>query len=94
MQLDSLYPGPYIVARVNGQPDKGSLFWKFLKDGVMIAFYLVFGEVVFFYLLSQELQKEPLPEEPVEMLADAGEGADENEGDVSVGILDDPTEIG
>jgi len=73
---------------------KGSLFWKFLKDGVMIAFYPVFGEVVFFYLLSQELQKEPLPEEPVEMLADAGEGADENEGDVSVGILDDPTEIG
>lgn len=35
---------------------KGSLFWKFLKDGVMIAFYPVFGEVVFFYLLYQELQ--------------------------------------
>ena len=36
---------------------KGSLFWKFLKDGVMIAFYPVFGEVVFFYLLYQELQE-------------------------------------
>ena len=36
---------------------KGSLFWKFLKDGVMIAFYPVFGEVVLFYLLYQELQE-------------------------------------
>ena len=31
---------------------------KFLKDGVIIAFYPVFGEVVFFYLLYQDLQKE------------------------------------
>jgi len=37
---------------------EGSLFWKFLKDGVIIAFYPVFGEVIFFYLLSQDLQKE------------------------------------
>ena len=37
---------------------EGSLFWKFMKDGVIIAFYPVFGEVIFFYLLSQDLQKE------------------------------------
>ena len=37
---------------------KGALFWKFLKDGVMIAFYPVFGEIVFFYLLYQDLQKD------------------------------------
>ena len=35
---------------------RGALFWKFLKDGVMIAFYPVFGEVVFFYLMYQDLQ--------------------------------------
>ena len=29
-----------------------------MKDGVMIAFYPVFGEVVFFYLLHQDLQSE------------------------------------
>ena len=47
---------------------KGSLFWKFLKDGVMIAFYPVFGEVVFFYLLYQDLQNDPdmMEEEVVE----------------------------
>ncbi len=66
---------------------KGSLFWKFLKDGVMIAFYPVFGEVVFFYLLYQELQQAPLPEEPVVMLADAGEGEENLEEEL-------PTEIG
>ena len=37
---------------------RGALFWKFMKDGVMIAFYPVFGEVVFFYLLHQDLQTE------------------------------------
>ena len=37
---------------------QGALFWKFLKDGVIIAFYPVFGEVVFFYLLYQDLQQE------------------------------------
>ena len=37
---------------------RGALFWKFMKDGVMIAFYPVFGEVVFFYLLHQDLQSE------------------------------------
>jgi len=37
---------------------RGALFWKFLKDGVMIAFYPVFGEVVFYYLMYQDLQAE------------------------------------
>ena len=78
---------------------KGSLFWKFLKDGVMIAFYPVFGEVVFFYLLYQDLQKEPLPEETIEVIADSsGEEQDGNDGDVSEevsgDIIDDPTEVG
>ncbi len=40
---------------------KGALVWKFFKDGVIIAFYPVFGEIVFFYLLYQELQNQPLP---------------------------------
>ena len=74
---------------------EGSLFWKFLKDGVMIAFYPVFGEVVFFYLLYQDLQKEPLPEETIEMLADASDEGDAGEeGDISGDIIDDPTEVG
>ena len=74
---------------------EGSLFWKFLKDGVMIAFYPVVGEVVFFYLLYQDLQKEPLPEETIEMLADASDGGDAGEeGDISGDIIDDPTEVG
>jgi hypothetical protein len=42
---------------------RGALFWKFLKDGVMIAFYPVFGEVVFFYLMYQDLQTEILETE-------------------------------
>ena len=37
---------------------QGALFWKFCKDGVMIAFYPVFGEVVFLYLQHQDLQAE------------------------------------
>ena len=37
---------------------RGALFWKFLKDGIMIAFYPVFGEVVFYYLMYQDVQKE------------------------------------
>jgi hypothetical protein len=36
---------------------QGALFWKFLKDGLMIAFYPVFGEVVFFYLQYMKLKK-------------------------------------
>jgi len=36
---------------------EGALFWKFLKDGLLIAFYPVFGEVVFFYLAAQKLKK-------------------------------------
>ncbi|MCO4771270.1 MAG: hypothetical protein KDA24_14650 [Deltaproteobacteria bacterium] len=36
---------------------QGALFWKFLKDGCLIAFYPVFGEVIFFYLQYQELKR-------------------------------------
>ena len=65
----------------------------------MIAFYPVFGEVVFFYLLYQDLQKEPLPEETIEVIADSsdeeqdGKGSDVSE-EVSGDIIDDPTEVG
>ena len=37
---------------------QGSLFWKFLRDGCVIAFYPVFGEVVFFYLQYNDMKKE------------------------------------
>ena len=37
---------------------EGALFWKFLKDGCLIAFYPVFGEVIFFYLQYQDLKRE------------------------------------
>ena len=37
--------------------NQGALLWKFLKDGLIIAFYPVFGEVVFFYLQYQKLKK-------------------------------------
>ena len=33
---------------------KGSLFWKFLREGCIIAFYPVFGELVFLYLHYQK----------------------------------------
>lgn len=36
---------------------EGALFWKFLKDGCLIAFYPVFGEVIFFYLQYQDLKR-------------------------------------
>ncbi len=36
--------------------EQGALLWKFLQDGLMIAFYPVFGEVVFFYLQYQRLR--------------------------------------
>lgn len=61
---------------------KGSLFWKFLKDGVMIAFYPVFGEVVFFYLLYQDLQKEVSdPEHESELLDGVGDIIDWEKGE-------------
>lgn len=37
--------------------EEGALFWKFLQDGLSIAFYPVLGEVVFFYLMYQDLQQ-------------------------------------
>lgn len=41
-----------------GYFEQGALFWKFLRDGLLIAFYPVFGEVVFFYLQAQRLKRE------------------------------------
>ena len=43
---------------VEGFFAQGSLFWKFLKDGCVIAFYPVFGEVVFYYLAYHEMKNE------------------------------------
>ena len=40
-----------------GYFEKGALYWKFLRDGLLIAFYPVFGEVIFFYLQAQRLKK-------------------------------------
>ena len=65
--------------------------WKFFKDGVIIAFYPVFGEIVFFYLLYQELQNEPLPcEEEIALIEE--EPSDESQ-TLQLGD-DDPTEAG
>lgn len=48
-----------IAARAEpGYFERGALFWKFLRDGLFIAFYPVFGEVVFFYLQAQRLRRE------------------------------------
>lgn len=46
--------------------ESGTLFWKFMKDGLIIAFYPVIGEVIFFYLMYQDLQREldAIPEPP------------------------------
>ena len=41
-----------------GYFEQGALFWKFLRDGLLIAFYPVFGEVIFFYLQYQKLRQE------------------------------------
>ena len=39
---------------VMGYFARGSLFWKFLRDGCEIAIYPVFGEIIFFYLQYQD----------------------------------------
>jgi hypothetical protein len=70
---------------------KGSLFWKFFKDGVMIAFYPVFGEIVFFYLLYQDLQKEPLPGDEVALIE---EHSDDSENSIEDAGVSNPTEVG
>jgi len=43
--------------KVPGFFDQGALFWKFLLDGCQIAFYPVFGEVVFFFLQYQRIKR-------------------------------------
>lgn len=45
--------------------ESGTLFWKFMQDGLTIAFYPVIGEVVFFYLMYQDLQKPQAPEQDI-----------------------------
>jgi len=52
-----------------GYFDEGALFWKFMRDGLLIAFYPVFGEVIFFYLQAQRLKKEQEAEEDAEIKA-------------------------
>jgi hypothetical protein len=64
---------------------QGALFWKFMKDGVMIAFYPVFGEVVFFYLLYQDLQKEIAESEATADIAQVDDGVGSD-----MGMLPDP----
>ena len=49
---------------------EGALYWKFLRDGLLIAFYPVFGEVIFFYLQTQRLKKEQEEEESSEIEAE------------------------
>jgi len=55
---------------------QGALFWKFLKDGCLIAFYPVFGEVIFFYLQYQDLkQADDAIEDALDAAAEAAEEA-------------------
>lgn len=49
-----------------GYFQQGALFWKFLREGTLIAFYPVFGEVLFFYLQYQELKRRVEAEERAE----------------------------
>ena len=58
---------------------QGSLFWKLMRDGVIIAFYPVFGEVVFFYLLYQDLQKDIKKREMETILTEISEEDSNNE---------------
>ncbi len=68
---------------------KGALVWKFFKDGVIIAFYPVFGEIVFFYLLYQELQNQPLPGEEVALVESAELDVDDVDTNVGDAPVDD-----
>ena len=70
-----------------------ALVWKFFKDGVIIAFYPVFGEIVFFYLLYQEMQNEPLPCEETALIEEHSDDAIVDSGEDNPKIdADDPTE--
>ena len=72
---------------------EGALVWKFFKDGVIIAFYPVFGEIVFFYLLYQEMQNEPLPCEETALIEEHSDDAIVDSGEDNPKIdADDPTE--
>jgi hypothetical protein len=52
-----------------GYFEEGALYWKFMRDGLIIAFYPVFGEVVFFYLQAQRLKREEQVAEDAEIAA-------------------------
>jgi len=60
-----------------GYFEQGALFWKFLRDGLLIAFYPVFGEVVFFYLQAQRLKREE--QAAVDAEIEASRAAEERE---------------
>lgn len=51
---------------VDGFFVEGSLFWKFLREGCIIAFYPVFGELIFLYLHYQKESGKATPPEPLE----------------------------
>ncbi len=57
---------------------QGALFWKLMKDGLIIAFYPVLGEVIFFYLMFQDLQKR--------LLLHDEEDAESQEDDMAEGV--------
>ncbi len=61
--------------------EQGALLWKFLQDGLMIAFYPVFGEVIFFYLQYQRLRaaEEKDEADAIEAAQDAAEAAESAE---------------
>jgi hypothetical protein len=61
-------------AESEGYFERGALFWKFLRDGLEIAFYPLFGEVVFFYLLYQDVRRDEEAEELAEIEAASAEG--------------------
>ncbi len=70
-------PFQFFIVDVAGRSEvgffeQGALLWKFLQDGLMIAFYPVFGEVIFFYLQYQKLKKDEEIEES-DRLHSAGE---------------------
>jgi len=62
-----------------GYFEKGALYWKFLRDGLLIAFYPVFGEVVFFYLQAQRLKREEQAELDAEIEAERASQISEKE---------------
>lgn len=55
---------------------QGTLFWKFMRDGLIIAFYPVLGEVVFFYLMYHDIQKDHHDLDEVVMIEEAEDASE------------------